>query len=88
MSGPNVEAPDSGATGQALGQNKTDDLIIGGEAALDKRFATLSAHLALRGFALHRLTCGGYLIARWDQTAYLPDLRGVSCFLERVGGAA
>lgn len=53
-----------------------------------KRFETLRAQLAGSGFALHELSCGGYLIARWDRTAHAPDLHAVQCFLERVKGAA
>lgn len=50
----------------------------------DKRFSTLAAHLAFRGYSLHPLSCGGYLIARHDRSTYAPDLRGVAGFLEVV----
>lgn len=56
------------------------------EATCAKRFATLQALLALRGFQLIALSCGGFLICRWDRSAHAPDLRGVEAFLERVGG--
>lgn len=54
-----------------------------------KRFMTLRARLALRGYSLHELSCDGYLIARWNLTRCAPDLRAVSAFLRAVvGGAA
>lgn len=50
-----------------------------------KRLSTIAAELALKGFSLHPLAHGGYLIARWDRNAYAPDLRGAAQFLERLG---
>lgn len=66
-------------------QPTTDTAIIGNDPDIIKRFATLQALLALKGFAVHKLSCGGYLIARWDLSTYAPDLRGLSAFAERVG---
>ena len=82
MSGPDEKAPGAVAADRALEIERTS--IVGDGNDIDKKFATIAAHLALRGFALHKLTCGGFLIARWDRTAYAPDLRGVNAFLERV----
>ena len=53
----------------------------------NKRFSTLSASLALKGFSLHELSCDGYQIARWNLTRHAPDLRAVGAFLRVVGGA-
>ena len=86
MSRPHVEAPDSGATGQAQGYSTTDTAIVGDDTAHSKRFATLQALLAIRGFQLIALSCGGFLICRWDRSAHAPDLRGVEAFYERVSG--
>lgn len=84
MSGPDEKTPGAVAADRALEIERSE--IVGDGTGVDKKFATLAAHLALKGFALHRLTCGGYLIARWDRTAYAPDLRGVSAFLDRTEG--
>jgi hypothetical protein len=53
-----------------------------------KRFNTLRASLALKGYSLHELSCDGYLIARWNLTRHAPDLRAVGAFLRQIGGAA
>lgn len=53
---------------------------------LDKRIATIAAELALAGFALHRMTCGAYLITRWNLSTYAPNLRAAQAFLDRVKG--
>ena len=54
----------------------------------NKRFNTLRASLALKGYSLHELSCDGYLIARWNLTRHAPDLRSVGAFLRQIGGAA
>ena len=53
-----------------------------------KRFNTLRASLAIKGYSLHELSCDGYLIARWNLTRHAPDLRAVGAFLRQIGGAA
>ena len=50
--------------------------------------STLAALLALRGFSLHELAGGGFLVARWDRTLHCSDLAGVRAFYGRLGGAA
>jgi hypothetical protein len=65
-----------------------DAAIVVDATPIDKSFTTIAAELALAGFALHRLTCGAYLIARWDRTEYAPDLCAVRAFLDRVKGRA
>jgi|KBSSwiStaDraftv2_1062776.scaffolds.fasta_scaffold4882005_2 hypothetical protein len=57
------------------------------ESACPKRFSTLQALLAMRGFQLIALSCGGFLICRWDRSAHAPDMRGVQAFYERIGGS-
>jgi len=74
------------AADRAQDQTQADSGIVSDAAPLDKAIATDAAELALAGFALHRLTCGAFLISRWDQSAYAPDLRAVRGFLDRVKG--
>lgn len=50
-------------------------------------FTSLRAKLADRGYRLSPLSCGGFLIARWNLTRNAPDLRSVGKFLRMVGGA-
>lgn len=71
-----------GVTQQELKQ--ADERIIGDDPVRIKRFATLQAQLALRGFQLQELSTGGFLISAWCRTAHAPDLRGVQAFLERI----
>ena len=55
--------------GAAGDHGRTESTQIVAEASdLGKRFATLTALLALKGFSLHELAGGGFLIARWDRT--------------------
>ena len=54
----------------------------------DKRFATLRAELARRGYQLHAVDFNGtstYLIARWDSSRDLRDLTAVELFLQQIG---
>ena len=57
-----------------------------------KRFATLRAHLALRGYTLTRTAPEDgpvrFYVARWAMVRELRDLDAVARFLEHVGGAA
>ena len=56
--------------------------------AARKGFTNIAAQLALMGYALYELSCGGYLIARWDRNLHCSDLNGVRAFYQRIGGAA
>jgi hypothetical protein len=67
-------------------QTSGDAEIFDQRALIGKKIATARARLALQGFAMHELTCGGFLIARWDRTFHAPDLHGVEAFLKRVEG--
>ncbi len=53
----------------------------------EKTKATLTARLALRGFALHELADGQFLVCRWDRTRTLPSLAAVQAFAAMVEGA-
>jgi hypothetical protein len=58
------------------------------EAAKEsKRRATLTAHLARRGFALHFTTSGVLIVARWNLARELRSLDDVADFARRVGAA-
>lgn len=63
----------------------TNTTIVSDLDALRKSIATLTAHLALKGFSLHELADGSYLVARWDRTLHCPDLHAVRAFCHRVG---
>ena len=69
-------------------QGKTADAsIIGHDADERKTLSTLAALLARKGYSLHELACGGFLIARFDRTAHCSDLGAVRAFYDRLGGA-
>lgn len=53
-----------------------------------KRFATLRAQLALKGYGLQVLPGNGFLVTRWDRTLHCPDLAFVRSFHERLGDGA
>ena len=86
MSAPDVQTPVGGPA--SADQMNTDDNTVGDGDAQRKRLANISAYLALNGFALHQLSCGGYLISRWDRTSFAPDLRCAEAFLQMVTGKA
>jgi len=56
-----------------------------------KRFATLRAHLALRGYSLHRTAADDgplcFYVTRWDMARELRDLAAVARLLDQMGGA-
>lgn len=51
-----------------------------------KRFRTLQAEAARRGFELHALAAGGFLLARWDRTRELDSLAEVEALLSKMEG--
>ncbi len=50
-----------------------------------KAYALLAAQLALKGYSLYELACGGFLIARWDRSVHCSDLGCARAFYERLG---
>ena len=56
-----------------------------------KRFATLRAHLALKGYSLHRTAADDgpvcFYVTRWGMARELRELAAVAQFLDQVGGA-
>jgi len=62
--------------------------IVAAGDAERKEQATLAARLAFKGYSLHELAGGGFLISRWDRTAHCSDLGAVAGFLRRIEGEA
>ena len=71
------------------GRVKADSAMLRAEVDRhDKRFATLCAELARRGYQLYIVNINGaatYLIARWDRSRELSDLTAVEMFLRQIG---
>lgn len=56
--------------------------------AVDQKFlATLKAQLALKGFAVHDVTTGGWFVSRWNLTKFCPALPDLEAFASQVGAA-
>lgn len=53
----------------------------------ENRLATLKAQLALRGFAIHDVSTGGYFVAKWNLTKFCPALADLESFAAQVGAA-
>lgn len=52
-----------------------------------KRLATHKAQLALKGFAVHDVSTGGYFVAGRNLTKFCPALADLQAFAEQVGAA-
>lgn len=52
-----------------------------------KRAATVTAQLALKGFAVHDVSTGGYFVAKWNLTKFCPALADLEAFASQVGAA-
>jgi len=82
------KAPDAANAGGPV-QKKTQRLIFTQRTGDDKRFATLRAHLALKGYSLHRTAAGDglvrFYVTRWGMARELRDLAVVARFLDQVG---
>ncbi len=76
------------ATGQTQAEISAHTEILLDADQERKAYSTLAVRLALKGYALHDLSCGGFLVSRWDRTAHFSDLSGVRQFLQRIGGDA
>jgi len=61
------------------------------DAGADKAFLTLRAHLALKGYSLHRTAAGDgpvcFYVTRWGMARELPDIAAARAFAEQVGAA-
>lgn len=50
-----------------------------------KRLATIKAQMALRGYAVHDVSTGGYFVARWNLTKFCLTLADLESFASQVG---
>ena len=57
------------------------------EALKQKRLATVTAQLALKGFQVHALAVGGYFVARWNLCRYCAAVEDLEAFARQVGAA-
>lgn len=68
----------------------TNDLDFPTGKRAGKAFATLAAHLALKGHQLVRSEAAdgalGYYVHCWGHVKHLPDLDAVAGFLRQIGG--
>ena len=70
----------------AVEEQRTTDLLIFNQRADDgKRFATLVAELALRGYEFNQTAEGAFIVHRWGQTRALDALDAVAGFARQVG---
>lgn len=84
------KAPDAANVGGPV-QTETRFLIFKQPTDDGKRFATLQAHLALKGFSLQRTAADDgpvcFYVTRWGMARELRDLAAVARFLDQVGDA-
>lgn len=84
------KAPDA-ANVRGPAQTETQCLIFEQPTDDGKRFATLRAHLALKGYSLSRTAASDgpvhFYITRWGMACELRNLAAVARFLVQVGGA-
>ena len=78
----NDEAPDRASDRGLREENSGLDSLT--TDVQRKRFTTLQAQLALRGFSVVEVH-DGYLVIRWDRSRVLPCLRSLSEFARLVG---
>lgn len=82
------KAPDAANVGGPV-QAGTQHLIFERTADGGKRFATLRAHLALKGYSLHRTHADDgpvrFYVTRWGLVRELQDIAAVRAFAEQVG---
>lgn len=59
------------------------------EAIDHKRLANLKALFALKGFAVHDVSTGGWFVSRWNLTRFCPGpgLEDLESFAAQVGAA-
>jgi hypothetical protein len=82
------KAPDAANVGGPA-KSETQCLIFEQPTNDGKRFATLRAHLALKGYSLHRTAAGDgpvcFYVTRWGLVRELRDIAAVRAFAEQVG---
>lgn len=82
------KAPDTPHVGGPV-QTETQNPIFKQPADDGKRFATLRARLALKGYSLSRTAASDgpvrFYVTRWGLVRELPDIASVRVFAEQVG---
>lgn len=78
------KAQSPGGAGQCANET-ADSVIVGQQPEIFKWEATLIAHFALAGHAVHRLPDGGYLVSRWGQSRHCTDLHALAGFAKQTG---
>ena len=78
------KAQSPGGAGQSANETASS-AIVSQQPEIFKREATLVAHFALAGHAVHRLPDGGYLVSRWGQSRHCPDLDALAGFAKQTG---
>lgn len=82
------KAPDAANVGGPV-QTKMQCLIFEQSTDDCKRFATLRAHLALKGYSLHRTAADDgpvcFYVTRWGLVRELPNIAAVRAFAEQAG---
>ena len=83
---PQKQSAPAARAGQSREQYEPANSAIG--AGADKAFATLRAHLALKGYSLSRTPAGDgpvcFHVARWGMVRELRDIAAVRAFAEQV----
>lgn len=86
---PQKQSAPAARAAQSREQNEPANSATG--AGADKAFATLRAHLALKGYSLSRTAAGDgpvcFHVARWGMVRELRDIAAVRAFAEQVGAS-
>ena len=69
-------------------QQKLDHTSDSLTSNCNKQVATLTAQFALRGFAVHSLAEGGWLVERWGLVRHCRDITALQEFSVQVGAAS
>jgi len=69
-------------------ETTTDAAIFAPAEKTGNRIATLKAQLALKGFAVHDVSTGGYFVSRWNMAKFCPAIVDLESFAAQVGAPA
>lgn len=79
-----LEKTKPGAANTDRAQEQVDVDIVAEINRPNKPLSEIAAALALKGYALHALTDGGWLICRWDRTFHADSVYELKQFAGRV----
>lgn len=82
----NDEARITATTALGPKDQQTHSDCASGDAA-DKGKANIAAELALRGYCLHSLSNGTWIVSKWNPCKPIANLQEATAFLQQVGGA-